>query len=96
MAHLDEVRDSAVLQIVDKATPPEKKSKPKRLLIASLAFVGTFFIMTFVAFALEHWHNAPYSDRDALRVKQIKEYSGQFRQELYRLLFWVKRNPPRG
>jgi tyrosine-protein kinase Etk/Wzc len=96
MAHLDEVRDSAVLQIVDQATPPGKKSKPKRLLITLVVFVGTFFIMGFVAFALEHWHSAPYSDEEALRVQQIKEYSGQCRQDIRRMLSRLKRKPPRG
>jgi tyrosine-protein kinase Etk/Wzc len=96
MARLDEVRDTAVLQVVDQATPPEKKSKPKRFLIASLVFVGTFFIMVFVAFALEHWHNASYSEADALRVQQIKEYSGQCWQDMHRLLSPLKRKNPRG
>ena len=95
MAHLDEVRDTAVLQVVDQATPPGKKSKPKRLLITALAGFGSFLIMIFVAFALEHWHNASYSDSDALRVKQIKEYSGQCLQDVHRLLSRLKRKNPR-
>ena len=34
MARLDEARDGTLIQVVDVATPPEKKSKPKRALIA--------------------------------------------------------------
>jgi capsule polysaccharide export protein KpsE/RkpR len=96
MARLDEVRDTAVLQVVDQATPPEKKSKPQRLLITALVGVGTFVIMILVSFALENWHNASYSDSDALRVKQIKEYSGQCLQDVHRLLSRLKRKNPRG
>ncbi len=45
LAKLDESRDGNLLQIVDKATPPERKSKPKRTYIAlGCAIVG--FLLT--------------------------------------------------
>jgi uncharacterized protein involved in exopolysaccharide biosynthesis len=34
LARVDESREGALIQVVDVATPPEKKSKPKRALIA--------------------------------------------------------------
>jgi uncharacterized protein involved in exopolysaccharide biosynthesis len=37
LARLDESRDSALIQVVDKATPPEIKSRPKRAFIAIVA-----------------------------------------------------------
>ena len=37
LARLDESRESALIQVVDKATPPEIKSRPKRALIAIAA-----------------------------------------------------------
>jgi tyrosine-protein kinase Etk/Wzc len=91
MARVDEVRDTAVLQIVDQATPPEKKSSPKRFLITTLVGIATFFGMIFVSFTLEHWHNASSSEKDAIKIKQIREYTGQWRQDLLSLVSWLKR-----
>jgi uncharacterized protein involved in exopolysaccharide biosynthesis len=45
MARLDEARDGTLIQVVDTATPPEKKSKPKRALIAIAITVGTFLVL---------------------------------------------------
>ncbi|MEO6276826.1 lipopolysaccharide biosynthesis protein [Roseateles sp.] len=45
MARLDESRDSLAIQIVDKATPPERKSKPRRLMFALAGAGGAFFIL---------------------------------------------------
>ena len=35
MAHVDESREGAVIQVLDVAQPPERKSKPKKALIAA-------------------------------------------------------------
>jgi tyrosine-protein kinase Etk/Wzc len=40
LAKVDEAREGAVIQIVDKALPPERKSKPKRALIAILTTIA--------------------------------------------------------
>lgn len=37
LARVDESREGALIQVVDTATPPEKKSRPRRLLLAALA-----------------------------------------------------------
>ena len=48
-AKLDEGRDSTLIQVLDKAVPPEKKSGPKRGLMVLVALVlGTFGAVTFV------------------------------------------------
>lgn len=44
MARLDEAREGPLLQVVDPATPPERKSKPKRALILVLATLGLGFL----------------------------------------------------
>jgi len=53
MAKLDEAKDSPLIQVLDKATPPEKKSKPKRSLIVIMATFVAFFLSAFWAFVLE-------------------------------------------
>jgi uncharacterized protein involved in exopolysaccharide biosynthesis len=41
LARIDESREGALIQVIDVATPPEKKSKPKRLLIVAGAAIGS-------------------------------------------------------
>ena len=44
MAKLDEAKDAPLIQVLDKATVPEKKSKPKRSLIVILSALAAFFL----------------------------------------------------
>ncbi|RLA87395.1 MAG: hypothetical protein DRG58_10740 [Deltaproteobacteria bacterium] len=90
LARLDEVRDAAIVQVVDQAGPPEKKSKPKRTLIAGLGGIATFFTMIFFAFVAEYWQNTIRSESNATCLKQISKYLQQWRQEAQYLLFWRK------
>lgn len=46
LARLDESREGSVIQVVDVATPPEYKSKPKRAALALGAAVGTFILLS--------------------------------------------------
>jgi tyrosine-protein kinase Etk/Wzc len=47
-AKLDEAKEAAIVQVVDRAVPPDRKSKPKRvfivLLAAFIAFLGAAFL----------------------------------------------------
>lgn len=48
MARLDEAREGAVIQVVDRAQPPERKSKPKRAIISVIATIlGFIFLAIF-------------------------------------------------
>ena len=62
LAKLDEAKEGALIQVVDPAIPPDKKSSPKRALIVIAAtFVG-FLIGIFLALwkaALEHMREDP-------------------------------------
>ena len=49
LAKVDEAREGAVIQVLDAAQPPERKSKPKKALIAIIAtFTAGFAILLFV------------------------------------------------
>ncbi len=51
VAKLDEARDSTIYQVIDTATPPERKSKPKRSVIAiGAALLGLFASAAWVHF----------------------------------------------
>src|SRR5450759_1295790 len=52
-AQLDEAKDSPLIQILDKAFVPEKKSKPKRSLIVILATLVAFFMAIIWVFIKE-------------------------------------------
>ncbi|PTT75051.1 lipopolysaccharide biosynthesis protein [Pelomonas sp. HMWF004] len=46
LAKLDEAREGTLIQVLDPATPPERRSKPKRSMIALGAAVGAGFALT--------------------------------------------------
>lgn len=45
LARADEGREGALIQVVDRATPPEKKSKPKRTFIAGAAGLVSLILL---------------------------------------------------
>jgi uncharacterized protein involved in exopolysaccharide biosynthesis len=47
IAKIDEARQGSVVQLVDKAIPPDKKSSPKRLLIVACSTVAGFVLAIF-------------------------------------------------
>ena len=65
LARVDESREGGLIQVVDVATPPERKSKPKRSLIALTA--ALFFGLALSGFAIvrdrhrKKWNAAPKS-----------------------------------
>jgi uncharacterized protein involved in exopolysaccharide biosynthesis len=50
IARVDESREGAVIQVVDVALPPERKSKPKKGLIAMVATLATGFALLLFVF----------------------------------------------
>ena len=54
LAKLDEARDAAVIQVIDKAVTPEKKVKPMRLLIVTVSVFCGFFLSVLAAFLIEY------------------------------------------
>ncbi len=53
MAKLDEAKDFPLVQVLDKAIPPERKSKPKRSVIVIMATLVAFLVSIFWAFIRE-------------------------------------------
>jgi len=53
MARIQEAKDSSTVQILDVAKVPEKKAKPKRILIVLLSTFTVAFIGVFMAFGKE-------------------------------------------
>jgi tyrosine-protein kinase Etk/Wzc len=56
LAKLDEARDAVVIQVIDRAVPPERKSRPQRALIVSLTAVTGFILAVLGVFLYEvYW-----------------------------------------
>ncbi len=58
MARLDEAREGAVIQVVDPAVVPERKSKPKRALLAVLTTLVAGFVLLLFVFMRQSLRNA--------------------------------------
>lgn len=73
LARVDESREGALIQVVDAASPPEKRSRPARLLLALGALlVSGLLLCTFVV--LRHfWRLSRRQPQTAARIKQIRE-----------------------
>jgi uncharacterized protein involved in exopolysaccharide biosynthesis len=46
LARVDESREGALIQVVDLATAPERRSRPRRMVTAALAAIGTGVALT--------------------------------------------------
>ncbi|OGL43662.1 MAG: hypothetical protein A2W05_08090 [Candidatus Schekmanbacteria bacterium RBG_16_38_10] len=80
-AKLDEAKEAAVIQVIDKAIPPEKRAKPKRTLMVLIATFTGFFLSIFVAFFAEYKERASKDPENKERFETLKRYA----------VFWRKR-----
>lgn len=46
LARVDESREGALIQVIDQATPPDRKSRPRRSMFALLGLVAGALLMT--------------------------------------------------
>lgn len=73
-AKLDEAKDAAIIQVIEKAIPPEKRIKPKRRQMVMLAtFVG-FFFSVFAAFFMEYRERVSNSLENKESLEKLKRY----------------------
>ena len=73
-AKIDEAKDAALIQVVDKALVPEQKSKPKRSLIVILATMMAFFTGILLAFFREASARASLDPASAERMTLLRRY----------------------
>lgn len=74
MAKLDEAKDSAIIQVMDTAIPPDRKSKPKRASIVILATLAAGFVAILFAFIKEALMKATQDPRQSVRLQVFREY----------------------
>jgi len=74
IAKIDEAKDSAVVQVMDKAIEPDRKSRPKRLLIALISALAALFIGVLWAFIRESMARVKADPQQASRLLDLKRY----------------------
>lgn len=72
LARVDESREGALVQVVDTATPPERRSKPKRSQIAIAAFVVVGLLMVMSLIVRHVSRLTPISPQRAERLAALK------------------------
>ena len=77
VAKIDEAKDAAIIQVVDKALVPEVKSKPKRSMIVLLATIMAFFVGIIWVFIKEAGERAGQNPEQSERMNLLRRY---FRQ----------------
>ncbi len=73
-AKIDEAKDSAIIQVMDKAIEPDRKSKPRRTLIVVLSALVAGLLSVLLAFVLEAMANAKSDPEQSQRLARLKEY----------------------
>jgi uncharacterized protein involved in exopolysaccharide biosynthesis len=74
-AKIEEQRDTPSLLVLDSATPPEKASKPRRLLITGFVFLGSIIIGILLTFLLDALERARIgaSETNKNKIRQIRQ-----------------------
>jgi uncharacterized protein involved in exopolysaccharide biosynthesis len=74
VARIDEGRDAAIIQVLDKAIPPERKSSPKRaIIVLAVTFLALLFAVLWVSFK-EAVERDKHDPRYLARLRQLKFY----------------------
>lgn len=76
VARIDEAREGAVIQVLDIAQAPERKSKPKKALIAIIATLGSGFALLLFVFVRQALRNAGQDAETAAKLAGIRRSLG--------------------
>jgi len=72
MSKMDEAKDFPLIQVLDKAIPPERKSKPKRSLIVMLVTLVAFFLAVIWAFIKEALSRSGGDQERSARIQELR------------------------
>jgi uncharacterized protein involved in exopolysaccharide biosynthesis len=73
-AKLDEARDAIVVQVIEKAEPPETRASPKRKFMVMMALIAGFFTMVLLAALFEFKENSSHDPERRARIKTLKNH----------------------
>ena len=72
VARIDEGREGAVIQVIDLAQKPDRKSKPKKGLVAALATLGGGMLLLLFVFSRNAILNAEQDPTYAAKVRHLR------------------------
>ena len=73
IAKIDESREGAVIQVLDAAQPPERKSKPKKALIAVISALAAGFVLLLFVFVRQALLNASKNQESASKLDALRK-----------------------
>ena len=76
IARVDEAREGPLLQVMDTARAPQRKSKPKKALIAVIATLATGFALLLFVFVRQALRNAAQDEETAGKLRAIRRAVG--------------------
>lgn len=76
LARVDESREGTLIQVVDVATPPEKRSKPRRLWVTAGTGVATAVLLLFFIYMRDNWRRAMAAPATAAALARLRQGSG--------------------
>jgi tyrosine-protein kinase Etk/Wzc len=73
LAKIDEAKDSAIIQVMDEAVPPDRKSKPRRSLIVVVSGFASV-LLALLGALLAHRYEQAWRDADKLeKLERLKD-----------------------
>jgi uncharacterized protein involved in exopolysaccharide biosynthesis len=72
IARVDESREGAVIQVVDTALPPERKSKPNKAMIATAAMLASGIVLLLLVFVRHILRNAAVDTETAQKLARLR------------------------
>lgn len=90
LARMEEARQTPVLNIVDPASFPERKSFPPRLVLIVASTWLCVILAALWTLVLEYWRNMSYSDPRKLLLQNIAGVAGEHGREFIEYLSWGK------
>jgi uncharacterized protein involved in exopolysaccharide biosynthesis len=77
LARVDESREGALIQVVDTATPPERKSKPKRATIAVAAAAVSLLALIAWVLMRHFWRQSSQDPETATKLASLRRAMGR-------------------
>ncbi|WP_293606583.1 Wzz/FepE/Etk N-terminal domain-containing protein [Polaromonas sp. UBA4122] len=77
IARVDESREGAIIQVVDVAQPPERKSKPKKALIAMMTTLAVGFALLLFVFIRQALRGAAQTPESAEKIGRLRHAWGR-------------------
>ena len=74
IAKIDEAKDSAIIQVMDKAIEPDRKSKPRRSLIVLVSTFAVGLLAALLAFVSEAMDKTRNDPEQSQRLTRLKGY----------------------